>query len=147
MKQSWSTVIFTNKSNTACYIFTEVKKNTFDAKTRCAVSIVSNLIPVAVVQFFNLCRKLSGRKQHLRERNIVLHSIAENYTDDRDFLCHDYGQEMIVSPETKIVGLTENSIKKNRHIIWDFSIPKKKKIKNTGIIKDFCIGFIGFYCK
>lgn len=98
------------------YLYRSKKKNTFDAKTRCVVPIVSNLIPVAVVQFL-MCRKLSCRKQHLRERNIVLHSIAENCTDDRSFLCHDYGQEMIVSPETKIVVLTENSTKKNRHII------------------------------
>lgn len=74
-----------------------------------------------------MCRKLSGRKQHLRERNIVLHSIAENYTDDRDFLCHDYGQEMIVSPETKIVGLTENSIKKKIDTLSEIFLSRKKK--------------------
>lgn len=131
MKQSWSTVIFTNKSNTACYIFTEVKKkkNTFDAKNTLCCFHCFKLDPCSSRTILNLCRKLSGRKQHLRERNIVLHSIAENYTDDGGFLCDDYGQEMIVSPETKIVGLTENSIKKNRHIIWDFSISKKKKNK------------------
>lgn len=120
------------------YLYRSKKKNTFDAKTRCVVPIVSNLIPVAVVQFL-IC------VANCQVANSTC--VKGACSDDRGFLCHDYGQEMIVSPETKIVGLTENSIKKNRHIIWDFSIPKKKKIKNTGIIKDFCIGFIGFYCK
>lgn len=84
------------------------KKNTFDAKTRCAVSIVSNLIPVAVVQFL-IC------VANCQVANSTC--VKGACSDDRGFLCHDYGQEMIVSPETKIVVLTENSIKKNRHII------------------------------
>lgn len=108
------------------YLYRSKKKHVRCKNTLCCFHCFK-LDPCSSRTILNLCRKLSGRKQHLRERNIVLHSIAENYTDDRDFLCDDYGQEMIVSPETKIVGLTENSIKKNRHIIWDFSIPKKKK--------------------
>lgn len=130
------------------YLYRSKKKKHVRCKNTLCCFHCFKLDPCSSRTILNLCRKLSGRKQHLRERNIVLHSIAENYTDDGGFLCHDYGQEMIVSPETKIVVLTENSIKKNQtHYLRFFYLEKKKKLKNTGIIKDFCIGFIGFYCK